>query len=54
MASFPFTLSHLDNNTFVGVNRRMMNPMVLVGRGIRNLSPLELAMLADLGYTVTT
>ncbi len=46
------SLSHLDNNTFVGVNRRMMNPMVLVGRGIRELSPLELAMLADLGYTV--
>ena len=48
------SLSHLDNNTFVGVNRRMMNPRVLVGRGIRDLSPLELAMLADLGYTVTT
>ena len=46
------SLSHLDDNTFVGINRRMMNPMVRVGRGIRDLSPLELAMLADLGYTV--
>ena len=46
------SLSHLDDSTFVGVNRKMMNAMVRVGRGIRDLSPLELAMLADLGYTV--
>lgn len=46
------SISHLDDSTFVGVNRRMMNAMVLVSRGIRDLSALELAILADLGYTV--
>jgi len=46
------SISHLDDDTFVGVNRRMMNAGVRVSRGIRDLSALELAILADLGYTV--
>ena len=46
------SISHLDDDTFVGVNRRMMNAKVRVSRGIRDLSALELAILADLGYTV--
>jgi len=46
------SVSHLDDRTFVGVNRKMMNSQVRVGRGIRDLSPVELGILADLGYTV--
>lgn len=46
------SVSHLDDRTFVGVNRKMMNAQVRVGRGIRDLSSVELGILADLGYTV--
>ncbi|MFZ4373511.1 MAG: Ig-like domain-containing protein [Mycobacterium sp.] len=46
------SVSHLDDRTFVGVNRKMMNSQVRVGRGIRDLSSVELGILADLGYTV--
>lgn len=46
------SVSHLNDSTFVGANRKMMNAMVRVGRGIRDLSSVELGILADLGYTV--
>lgn len=46
------SVSHLDDDTFRGANRQMMNAFVKRGPGIRTLSSIELAMLEDLGYTV--
>lgn len=45
--------SHLDDDTFTGSDTQMMNAFSDVGLGIRVLSPIELGILKDLGYTVT-
>jgi hypothetical protein len=45
--------SHLDDDTFVGSDTQMMNAFSDPGLGVRVLSPIELAILKDLGYTVT-
>ena len=47
------SVSHLDDDTFVGAADKLMNATSSAGRGIRVISPVELAMLRDLGYTVT-
>jgi hypothetical protein len=46
------SVSHLNDRVFSGANRKLMNAQVFSGRGIRVLSPVELAILADLGYTI--
>jgi hypothetical protein len=46
------SLSHLNDATFAGANRKLMNSRVSLGPGIRVISPLEIAILQDLGYTV--
>jgi hypothetical protein len=46
------SLSHLDDSTFTGANRQLMNARVSRGPGIRVISPLEVAILQDLGYSV--
>ena len=46
------SISHLNDRVF-GVSRTLMTAQVGSGRGIRVLSPIELGVLADLGYTVT-
>lgn len=46
------SLSHLDDATFTGANRQLMNARVSRGQGIRIVSPLEVAILQDLGYSV--
>jgi hypothetical protein len=46
------SLSHLDDSTFTGANRQLMNARVSRGSGIRVISPLEVAILQDLGYSV--
>jgi hypothetical protein len=44
--------SHLDDKTFTGSNQKMMNAKTDTGLGIRVLSPVELGILRDLGFTV--
>lgn len=46
------SLSHLDDDTFTGADEQLMNAESNRGPGIRVVSPLEAAILADLGYTV--
>ena len=46
------SVSHLNDRVFGGANRKLMNAQVFSGLGIRVLSPVELAILADLGYTI--
>lgn len=46
------SLSHLNDSTFSGANRKLMNSRVSLGPGIRVISPLEIAILQDLGYNV--
>ena len=47
------SISHLRDSTFVGSNEKLMNSRVSAGPGIRTVSPLELGILKDLGYTVS-
>ncbi len=47
------SVSHLDDDTFTGANSMLMNAATDTGPGIRVISPVELAILKDLGYTVT-
>jgi hypothetical protein len=46
------SMSHLDDTTFTGSNQQLMNAKTDTGLGVRVLSPVELAMLEDIGYTV--
>lgn len=45
------SMTHLDDDTYTGANMKMMNAY-LNGAVIRTLSPIELGILADLGYRV--
>lgn len=47
------SMSHLDDATFSGANQKLMNATTDTGLGVRVISPVELAILRDLGYTVT-
>jgi hypothetical protein len=42
----------LRDSSFYGSQKKLMTAQVLVGPGVRGLSPLELAILKDLGYGV--
>lgn len=44
--------SHLDDHTFTGIDRLLMNAGTVAGPGLHALSPIELGILADLGYVV--
>lgn len=46
------SMSHLDDDTFTGADAMLMNAISDTGLGIRILSPTELGILKDLGYTV--
>ena len=46
------SVSHLDDATFTGADQKMMNARTDTGLGIRVLSPVELGILRDLGFTV--
>ena len=46
------SISHLDSATFTGSNRKLMNPQVPKGTGVRMLSDVERAIMQDLGYTL--
>ena len=45
-------MSHLDDFTFTGLNQKIMNAATASGLSVRVLSPVELAILTDLGYHV--
>lgn len=51
---FPYasgsSLSHLDDGSFTGANEKLMTAVSGQGTGVRVLSPLELGILADIGY----
>ncbi|MCI4674507.1 Ig-like domain-containing protein [Candidatus Mycolicibacterium alkanivorans] len=46
------SMSHLDDATFTGANAKLMNARADTGLGIRTLSPVEIGILRDLGYTI--
>ena len=46
--------SHVDDYTFSGSDAMLMNAYSDSGLGVRVLSPVEQAILEDLGYTVST
>lgn len=46
------SLSHLDDNTFTGVDEQIMNHAREAGSAVRGLSEVEIGMLRDLGYRV--
>jgi hypothetical protein len=46
------SVSHLDDDTFTGDNKRMMVSGDGTGMGVRTLSAVEIAILKDLGYTM--
>ena len=48
------SVSHLNDNVFSGSNEKLMNAVTGVGPGIRVISPIELGILSDIGYTVTS
>ncbi len=48
------SVSHLDDNTFYGHNTQLMNAISDRGPGVRVVSPIELAILQDIGYTVNS
>lgn len=47
------SVSHLNDRTFTGSNQKLMNAIVELGIGVRVISPVEVAILKDLGYTLT-
>ena len=44
--------SHLDDFTFTGADTQLMNAAADSGLGVRIISPVELGILEDIGYTV--
>lgn len=47
------SMSHLNDNVFSGSRKKLMNAVTSTGQGIRALSPVELGVLADIGYNVS-
>ena len=45
---------HLRGSTFTGANRTLMTPTITTGKTLRVISPVEIGILKDLGYTVVT
>ncbi len=48
------SLSHLNDRVFTGSNEKLMNAITSTGPAIRVISPVELGILSDIGYTVTS
>ena len=45
-------VSHLDDATFTGSDRNIMNAQLATGPGVRVPNAIELGILKDIGYTV--
>lgn len=48
------SMSHLDDDTFTGSIEKLMNAASDTGVGVRILSPVEIAIMKDLGYTMVS
>ncbi len=48
------SMSHLDDYTFTGIFEKLMNATSDTGLGIRTLSPIEIGIMKDLGYTMVS
>ncbi|BBY57880.1 hypothetical protein MSAR_10160 [Mycolicibacterium sarraceniae] len=48
------SMSHLDDDFFTGSIEKLMNAASDTGRGVRVLSPIEIAIMKDLGYTMVS
>jgi hypothetical protein len=48
------SVSHLDDATFTGSDRNIMNAQLATGPGVRVPNAIELGILKDIGYTVIT
>jgi hypothetical protein len=48
------SLSHLNDAVFSGSRRKLMNAVSTTGTNIRTLSPVELGILQDIGYQVSS
>jgi Big-like domain-containing protein len=46
------SMSHLDDATFTGPDQKLMNAQTGMGLGVRVLSPIEVGILRDIGYTI--
>jgi hypothetical protein len=46
--------SHTDDNTFTGGNALLMNAATETGPGVRTLSAIEIGILKDLGFNLTS
>ena len=44
------SMSHLDDDTFTGSMEKLMNATSDTGLGVRTMSPIEIAIMKDLGY----
>jgi hypothetical protein len=44
------SMSHLNDDAFTGAGEKLMNAVSGQGKGVRVLSPVELGILADIGY----
>jgi hypothetical protein len=48
------SVSHLDDSTFTGSKTQLMNAVADSGKGVRTLSAIDIGILKDLGYTITS
>ncbi|MGY4709578.1 Ig-like domain-containing protein [Mycolicibacterium sp. CBM1] len=48
------SVSHMDDKTFTGANQQLMNAVSASGKGVRKLSPIEIAIMKDLGYRMAS
>ncbi|AQT81760.1 hypothetical protein B1R94_24675 [Mycolicibacterium litorale] len=48
------SMSHLRDSSFTGANTKLMNSTSGTGPGVRTLSPVEIGILKDLGYTMVS
>lgn len=48
------SMSHLRDSAFTGANAKLMNSASGTGLGVRTLSPVEIGILKDLGYTMVS
>ncbi|WP_445168432.1 Ig-like domain-containing protein [Mycolicibacterium sp. Dal123E01] len=48
------SMSHLDDDFYTGSMEKLMNATSDTGLGVRELSPIEIAIMKDLGYTMVS
>ena len=48
------SMSHLNDDYYTGANEKLMNASSDTGLGVRTLSPIEIGIMKDLGYTMVS